>query len=202
MKYIQQNKWQATQWVVIVLVWWTTAAAAEAVAATEPVVTQEENAIEQVQDASEAVEPAAAPDDVSPLADSTSVPVAFPFGAEEDMEESIWTIAMRLGFGLSLVVLLAWGAAYLLKRSTLGRQLGTDSGAIRVVERAYLGPKKAVFLVEISGRALALGVTETNISTLSEWEAGEIELKPRDTTPSPFASQLKNILGQKPQGKE
>ncbi|MGY8825772.1 MAG: FliO/MopB family protein [Candidatus Latescibacterota bacterium] len=199
MKNIQQNRWQAAQWVVIVLVWWaTTAAAEEAAVATEPVVSSGENAIQQVQEASETGDPAAAPD-VSPTADSTSAPLSFTLGAEEDVEESIWGIAMRLGFGLSLVVLLAWATAFLVKKSTLGRQLGTDSGSIRVVERAYLGPKKAVILVEIGGRALALGVTETSIATLSEWEAGEIEFKPRATTPSPFAAQLKNILGQKPQ---
>ena len=64
-------------------------------------------------------------------------------GAEDDGD--IWSISMRLGFGLALVVLLAWGAAHLLRKSTLGKQLGADNTLIRVAERAYLGPKKAVF---------------------------------------------------------
>lgn len=114
-------------------------------------------------------------------------------GAEGDGD--IWSISMRLGFGLALVVLLAWGAAHLLRKSTLGKQLGADNTLIRVAERAYLGPKKAVFLVEIGGRALALGVTDDRITTLAEWTAGELDLTPRPSVPSPFASQLKNVLG-------
>ncbi len=114
-------------------------------------------------------------------------------GAEDDGD--IWSISMRLGFGLALVVLLAWGAAHLLRKSTLGKQLGADNTLIRVAERAYLGPKKAVFLVDIGGRALALGVTDDRITTLAEWTAGELDLTPKSSVPSPFANQLKNVLG-------
>ena len=114
-------------------------------------------------------------------------------GVEDDGD--IWGISMRLGFGLALVVLLAWGAAHLLRKSTLGKQLGADNTLIRVAERVYLGPKKAVFLVEIGGRALALGVTDDRITTLSEWTAGELDLTPKPSEPSPFANQLKNVLG-------
>lgn len=208
MKYIQT--WQATQWVVIVLVWWgATATAEETAMATEPV--SSSTAIDQVQEAPDTPDTTSAQDAstaenttsvVAHLADSTSVAAPFMLDTDEAAGDSIWGVAMRLGFGLSIVVLLAWGAAYLLKKSSLGRQLGTDSGTIRIVERAYLGPKKAVYLVEIGGRALALGVTETNIAPLSQWEAGEIELKPRDAAPSPFAAQLKSILGQKPRGEQ
>ena len=114
-------------------------------------------------------------------------------GVEDDGD--IWSISMRLGFGLALVVLLAWGAAHLLRKSTLGKKLGADNTLIRVAERAYLGPKKAVFLVEIGGRVLALGVTDDRITTLSEWTAGELNLTPKPSVPSPFANQLKNVLG-------
>lgn len=206
MKYLQ-TRWQATQWVVIALVWWgTTATAEETAMATERVdslgaaTTDSSIAIDQVREAPAAV--AISATGAVSTADTTSAQIPFALAADEETGDSIWGVAMRLGFGLSLVVLLAWGAAYLLKKSALGRQLGTDSGAIRIVERAYLGPKKAVYLVEIGGRALALGVTETNIAPLSQWEAGEIELKPREAAPSPFAEQLKNILGQKPRGEK
>ncbi len=117
-------------------------------------------------------------------------------------EEEGWSIALRLGFGLGLVILLAWGASQLLRRSALGRQLGTDSGIIRVAERVYLGPKKAVFLVDIGGRVLALGVTEEHINTLAEWGAGELELAERHVSASPFAAQLKKLLGQTPREKQ
>ena len=115
-----------------------------------------------------------------------------PAGTDAEGDGDIWSISMRLGFGLALVVLLAWGAAHLLRKSTLGKQLGADNSLIRVAERAYLGPKKAVFLVEIGGRALCTrrvtddrstrrygrsdlkNYADENVS-VDEWTAGELD---------------------------
>ena len=86
----------------------------------------------------------------------------------------------RMGFGLGLVVLLAWGAAALVRRSGLSRQMGAAGGAVRVVDRTFLAPKKAVYLVNVGGRTLALGVTEAHISRLAEWPEGEVDLQPAE----------------------
>ena len=71
---------------------------------------------------------------------------------------------------------------------------------IRVAERVYLGPKKFVCLVEIGGKALALGVTEEHISTLTQWGEGELELPPDPAISGAFASQFKSLLGQAKDG--
>lgn len=42
--------------------------------------------------------------------------------------------------------------------------------SIRVVGSTLLGPKKSIYLVEIEGRRLVLGVTDTSISYLTELE--------------------------------
>jgi|GEM_PF-1645806 len=110
--------------------------------------------------------------------------------------DSFFSIMMKLGLGLGLVVLLAWGAVWLLRRSSLGQQLGGAGQVIRVVERSFLGPKKAIYLVEIGGRILALGVTEENISPLTEWQEGELELKPLQPPAQSFATHFKSVLGQ------
>ena len=110
--------------------------------------------------------------------------------------ESFLSIMIKLGLGLGLVVLLAWGAVWLLRRSSLGQQLGGTGQAIRVVERSFLGPKKAIYLVEIGGRVLALGVTEENISALGEWQEGEIEFEPLQPPTQSFATHFKSVLGQ------
>ena len=54
-------------------------------------------------------------------------------------------------------------------------------------------------MVEIGDRTLALGVTEENISTLSEWQAGELELVASPVPGGAFATQFKNLLKQGPQ---
>ena len=83
--------------------------------------------------------------------------------AEADMD--YLAVATKLGFGLGLVIILAWGTVFLLRKSSLGRQVGGVGKTIRVAERTYLSPKKAIYLVEIGDRTLALGVTEENITS-------------------------------------
>lgn len=120
--------------------------------------------------------------------------------AAEEMEASYFSVMAKLGFGLGLVVLLAWGAVYLLRKTAVGKQFGGTGGMIRVAERVYLGPKKFVCLVEIGGKALALGVTEEHISTLTQWDEGELEFPPDPAISSAFASQFRSLLGQAKDG--
>lgn len=102
---------------------------------------------------------------------------------------------VKLGLGLALVILLAWGSVFLLRKSAFGQQFGGAGNSIRVVERFYLGPKKAIYLVEIGGRPLALGVTEAAITPLTQWQAGELDLTPRTTSSPSFAAQFRSLLG-------
>lgn len=109
----------------------------------------------------------------------------------------------KLGLGLAVVILLAWGAVFLLRKSAFGQQFGGAGQNIRVVERFYLGPKKAIYLVEIGGRPLALGVTEAAITPLTQWQPGELDLSPRTVSSPSFAAQFRNLIGpQRPTDQE
>jgi flagellar biosynthetic protein FliO len=110
-----------------------------------------------------------------------------------------WGVASKLGMGLALVILLAWGGVYLLRQSTVGQQFSGLGKTIRIAERTYLSPKKAIYLVEIGDRTLALGVTDEHITPLSEWQAGELELAPAPAPGGAFAKQFKKLLKQGPQ---
>jgi flagellar biogenesis protein FliO len=120
--------------------------------------------------------------------------------ADAGGEESYFSIMARLGLGLGLVVLLAWGAVHLLRRSGLGQHLGASGGAIRIGERAYLGPKKLICLVGIGDRTLALGVTDENITLLGEWPAEQLQVAPRPRPAGSFADQLRKFLGPRQTG--
>lgn len=121
----------------------------------------------------------------------------------EKAEVPYLEMMVKLGLGLALVILLAWGAVFLLRKSALGKQFGGAGNSIRVVERFYLGPKKAIYLVEIGGRPLALGVTDTAITPLTQWQPGELDLTPRTASPSSFAAQFRSLLGpSRPAGQE
>lgn len=114
--------------------------------------------------------------------------------AEDGGELALAPLIFKVCFGLGLVVMLAWGSVYLLRRTTVGQTMTGGSSAVRVVDRNWLGPKKAIYLVDISGRTLALGVTEEHISVLSTWEEGEIELARPEPQQSSFTNQFKTML--------
>jgi flagellar protein FliO/FliZ len=116
-------------------------------------------------------------------------------GADLGEEFSYLDLISRLGLGLFLVVLLAWVAAVLVRRSGLGQQMGASGGTVRIVDRTFLAPKKAIYLVEVGGRTLALGVTDTQISPLSEWQEGELKIEAKPV-PTRGGAAFRQILDQ------
>jgi flagellar protein FliO/FliZ len=110
-------------------------------------------------------------------------------------EMSMFPLIAKVCIGLGLVVGLAWGSVWLLRRTALGQGAVGAGSLVKVVERTWLGPKKAIFLVDVAGRTLALGVTDEQISVLSAWEEGQIDVsKPAMAGPGNFAIQLKSLL--------
>ncbi len=65
-----------------------------------------------------------------------------------------------------LVVALAIAALYVSKK-VLPRVTNASGKEIRVMETAYLGPRKALHLVEIGHQKLLIGSTNENIATLA-----------------------------------
>ena len=111
--------------------------------------------------------------------------------------DSYWSLIFKLGVGLTAVIALAWGAVFLLRKSSLGQQLGGGgSGCIRVKERAFLGPKKAIYLVDIGEHTIAVGVAEAQIALLGQWQPGELKFSPPPESGPTFGGQFKNVLGQ------
>ena len=133
-----------------------------------------------------------------PLDTSDSVEnIAYPVNKYSDYTvdegEDLWGVFIKLGTGLSVVILLAWGAARLFKKSNLARKFGVDNPLIKLVERTYLSSKTSVILIEISGRTFALGLTDDAISKIAEWQTSDMDL-PDETAHSSFANQFKNVL--------
>ena len=118
--------------------------------------------------------------------------------AEDAGSLDLMPLLVKVSFGLGLVVLLAWGTVYLLRRSALGTGLTNQGSAVRVLDRNWIGPKKAIYLVDIGGRTLALGVTEEHISVLSAWEDGEISVsQPSAAGGGAFATQFRALLSRR-----
>ena len=59
---------------------------------------------------------------------------------EEAGELALLPLIFKVSFGLGLVVLLAWGSVYLLRRTTLGQGMASSTSAVRVLDRSDGGP--------------------------------------------------------------
>ena len=71
----------------------------------------------------------------------------------------------------ALVVVIAciYGGIYLLRRMMGRRHSGRGgAGLLQVLETAHLGPRKSVSLVRVADKSVLVGVTEGQISVLTE----------------------------------
>ena len=100
-----------------------------------------------------------------------------------------------LAYLLSLVAVFALvvGLAYFTARFIGSRFSTRSSGGGRVLENLPLGPNRSVCVVKIAGRVFLLGVTENNITLLSEITDDETienlqENAPADIFPKDFGT--------------
>lgn len=96
------------------------------------------------------------------------------------LEEGSLTEALRplirMLSALIIVLFAIYAGVYLLRRLT-GRRAGGFSGAnaLHVIQSASVGPKKSVALVRVADRSVLVGVTENQISILTELTEEETE---------------------------
>lgn len=81
---------------------------------------------------------------------------------------------LAIVLSIALVLALAWGALWLLKkwqdRALGGQAAGTGERGLRFVRALPLGPRERVVLVDVGGEILLLGVTAASITLLSRWD--------------------------------
>jgi flagellar biosynthetic protein FliO len=91
---------------------------------------------------------------------------------------------------LGAVCVVAWLALKLLA----GKGIGKASGALRVVARLPLEPRRSVYVIEAAGRCFLVGVGEGPMAMLAELDAAAL---PRADVAAPprFAEVLARALG-------
>ncbi len=89
-------------------------------------------------------------------------------------ETSLIGLLFRVAFSLAFIVLLIWGAVWVMRRFSGGgiRSAGNDA-LVDVLGRTYIAPKKAVYILRVGDRALAVGVTESTMTPLAELDLAE-----------------------------
>jgi len=99
---------------------------------------------------------------------------------------------------LVIIFVLIFIVVYYFKKFYLGKKgSNLNSGSMDIVGTLYLAPKKTISLVKIGKRVVVLGLTENNISYLSEISLEEFEEMRQDEsadTQGLFAQQFNGIL--------
>jgi len=105
-----------------------------------------------------------------------------------------WSSVALSFASLGVVCLVAWGALRLLA----GRGVGKASGAVRVVARCPLEPRRSVYVVEAAGRCFLIGVGDGPMAVLAELDAERIKGDVETAVPSlRFAEVLARALGRR-----
>jgi flagellar biogenesis protein FliO len=91
---------------------------------------------------------------------------------------------------LGVVCLVAWGALRLLAGRGIGRG-GLGAGAVRVLARCSLEPRRSVYVIEAAGRCLLVGVGDGPMTVLAELDADKL---PASTPLVPAAQRLGELL--------
>jgi flagellar biosynthetic protein FliO len=101
--------------------------------------------------------------------------------------------SLALSFAsLGVVCLVAWAAL----RFLAGRGAGKATGAIRVLARCPLEPRRSVYVVEVAGRCFLLGVGDGPMSLLAELDSQRLPRPPAARLP--FGEVLARVLRRDP----
>lgn len=123
---------------------------------------------------------------VSPEADTTAAAVPSVTG-------DILPMLSRIGVSLLIIIVIIYGTVFLLKKLS-GHRIGggVRIKSVTVIEQTYIAPKKSVCLLKIADRAVLVGITDTNISMLTEcnWDELPIEQKSQMQRPEQGFTQV------------
>lgn len=81
-------------------------------------------------------------------------------------DTSTTMLFLRMGFSLAVILGLIWLAARLLRRSS--KKAVTSSAALEVVARRSMGRRSSLLVIDVSGRRLLVGATDTQISLVAD----------------------------------
>lgn len=113
-----------------------------------------------------------------------------PPGGETSLLGLLFRVALSLGF----IVFLIWAAVWVMRRfSDVGNRTSGTGGLVEVLARSYIAPKKAVYVLRVGDRALAVGVTESSITPLADLDLAETLASCSEGAPS--REGLSELLG-------
>lgn len=121
--------------------------------------------------------------------------------SEQGTGISLTAQLMKLFFVFGLIILLIYGTVWFLNKFVYRRGSSQSLSHVSVVSTTLLAPKKFIYLVKVFDKILVLGVTESQISNLTEITDPEILKSLKASPPQKirksgnlFQSQLEGFL--------
>jgi flagellar biosynthetic protein FliO len=87
-----------------------------------------------------------------------------------DFSSEMGPALLKLVGALVLILVIIYGSVWLLKRFSGGRNVG-NGNSITVLERHFLAPKQALYLIRVGSRHLLLGGSESGLRHLTDLQA-------------------------------
>ena len=116
------------------------------------------------------------------------------FGNQENTS-LVWPVVKMLS-ALVIVIVAVYLAMFALKKLSNRKAAGTAApGSLDLMQTVYVGPHKTVSLVRVGGRSVLVGVTDQNISLLTELTPQETEELTVDTSEQPGTYGALNFSG-------
>jgi flagellar protein FliO/FliZ len=132
-------------------------------------------------------------------ADSLATPSAALAAAAAPLDVPVpdtFGLIVKMVLSLAVVLIVIWLAVQAARRMP-GRTGGMRRSNVHVLDRTYLAPKKAICIVRIGSRYLALGVTDAQISALAELDPEDAQPPAGSGTEStvqvPFANLFRDV---------
>jgi len=104
-------------------------------------------------------------------------------GQPSDLSLGGKELFLKMMLSVVLVVALAVAVLYLSKK-VLPKVTSTSGKEIRIMETTYLGPRKALHLVQIGGQKLLIGSTNESIATLAHVGDAWLDLPKQELDPT------------------
>ena len=122
------------------------------------------------------------------------------FMSEEETPD-LAAIILQMAGSLAVIVALIFGVAWVyrkLNQTSMGR--GSNGRFIQVLGSSFIGPKKSIYLVDVAGKVLVLGVTDAGMTTLATMNKDESarflsQTTARDAHVPVFRGLLQKVMG-------
>jgi flagellar biosynthetic protein FliO len=117
--------------------------------------------------------------------------------AEEtpDLTGDIWPSLFKLVGSLVFILVIIYGSVWLMKRFSLGK-MSRGGELISVVDKRFLAPKQALYLVKVGEKHLLVGSSEAGLTRLADVEPPAATDKPNPTGASENSSTFNRVLKQ------